>query len=880
MINVKNLDKYYFKGKSNQIHVISNTSLELPDRGLISFLGNSGSGKTTLLSVIGGLDKANGSIEYDDFKMNKYDMNKMDEYRSLHIGYVFQNFNLLLDETVYNNLKIALEIIGITDEEEIEKRIEFTLKAVGMFKFRKKKAFALSGGQQQRVAIARALLKKSKIIIADEPTGNLDSQNSIEIMNILKKISKTTLILLVTHDKHIADFYSDHIYEIKDGEVVNSYVPSNIGGLDKVTDNTIYLKDLKESNEEMSIGKLCIYSDTEEQVKLNLSIIIKNGTIYLNTDKPIKLVNEAKVSIINDHYKKLSAEEVDEFNYDTTWYNDEAKSSKNIFKRCLDAFTSALYRNINVSRKMKAFHFGLVLLGIMLSATVILFNNYNEVDTSKIDYNLNYNTIINDDPKYNTKEILTEAYENNVINGLMTTTEVYYRYTSQITFNCDINDMGDSNLLYCDNNQVQLYFGTYPNNDNKELLVTKAMADNWIEESFGYLNYDKIVGSKITLESDYLVDDFTIVGITIEDQGFLYTDQDTFLKYTFHKNTFYKGVKLRYHENEVDSNGNKIYKVVGGRDVNPEAYNEILVSAEKRPDLKGLQIGLYEDLGKTTIGGYEYRIVGVFEYPYEISGETYISTKIFYNTSGFKFASMPSSEYNIIEGRDIENKNEVIMPHNRNCKIGDKVSGKTVVGIYTGSTLAMSYSGLVNYNECVIESDSSDAIFIVNNQEEFEFLLSKYECQSYNLLESAKYLNKKYDNANSIFSIAYVVLFVVGIIFIYSTMRSKMIKDIYKIGVYRSLGSLKSRIYKRYFVDVFVLSLITTGIGYTITTIVYYLLHSTINIYISSIQLLFNIEYFIIFGVFIVIIMIIFGLLPIYLLLKKTPSEICAKYDI
>ena len=211
MISVKNLNKYFFKGKSNQIHVINNTSLELPSKGFISFLGNSGSGKTTLFNVIGGLDKATGTLIYDDLELKKYDMNKIDIYRSSNIGYVFQKFNLLLDETVYDNLKIALDIIGITDKEEIDKRIEYSLKAVGMFKYRKKKANALSGGQQQRVAIARALIKKSKIILADEPTGNLDSTNSIEIMNILKKISKSTLVLLVTPDSNLAHFYSDFI---------------------------------------------------------------------------------------------------------------------------------------------------------------------------------------------------------------------------------------------------------------------------------------------------------------------------------------------------------------------------------------------------------------------------------------------------------------------------------------------------------------------------------------------------------------------------------------------------------------------------------------------------------------------------------------------
>ncbi len=123
MIKITELNKYFNKKKSNEIHVINNTSLELPSSGLVSFLGHSGSGKTTLLNVIGGLDKATGTIAYDSFEMKKYNMHKMDVYRSKHIGYVFQNYNLILEETVYDNLKVALEIIGVTNLEEIDKRI-------------------------------------------------------------------------------------------------------------------------------------------------------------------------------------------------------------------------------------------------------------------------------------------------------------------------------------------------------------------------------------------------------------------------------------------------------------------------------------------------------------------------------------------------------------------------------------------------------------------------------------------------------------------------------------------------------------------------------------------------------------------------------------
>ena len=206
MIKVSNLNKYYNKKKNNEIHVINNVNLTLPDTGLITFLGKSGSGKTTLLNVIGGLDKASGSIEYDDVLIKRYSMTKVDKLRREKISYIFQNYNLLLNKTVYENLSLALYAINITDKDEVIKRSDYALKAVGMYKYRKKLAGALSGGQMQRVAIARCLIKESSVIIADEPTGNLDSNNSLEIMNILKKISKKSLVLLVTHDKALAEY--------------------------------------------------------------------------------------------------------------------------------------------------------------------------------------------------------------------------------------------------------------------------------------------------------------------------------------------------------------------------------------------------------------------------------------------------------------------------------------------------------------------------------------------------------------------------------------------------------------------------------------------------------------------------------------------------
>ena len=262
MIKTNNLNKYYNKNKSNEIHVIDNTSLQLPDTGLVTLLGNSGSGKTTLLNVLGGLDKAKGTISYGSEVFTKYKPRLLDKFRSKNIGYIFQNYYLLPDLSIYDNLKLALEIIGITDPEEVKKRIEYSLKAVGLFKYRKKRADSISGGQMQRVSIARALVKTCKIIIADEPTGNLDSNNSIEIMNILKKISETALVILVTHDRNLANFYSDQIIELKDGKILDISTPKKLDSLKNIDDNKVYLKDLNLKEDGATI-KSKVYSSID-----------------------------------------------------------------------------------------------------------------------------------------------------------------------------------------------------------------------------------------------------------------------------------------------------------------------------------------------------------------------------------------------------------------------------------------------------------------------------------------------------------------------------------------------------------------------------------------------------------------------------------------
>ena len=158
MIKLQHVNKFFNKRKANEIHVINDTSLELPETGIVALLGPSGCGKTTLLNAIGGLDKVNsGKIFIDDACISKMRASKVDSIRNAKIGYIFQNFNLLDRMTVFENVAIALRMIGIKDKHVIKERVNYCLKSVGIYQFRNKTTDALSGGQRQRVAIARAI---------------------------------------------------------------------------------------------------------------------------------------------------------------------------------------------------------------------------------------------------------------------------------------------------------------------------------------------------------------------------------------------------------------------------------------------------------------------------------------------------------------------------------------------------------------------------------------------------------------------------------------------------------------------------------------------------------------------------------------------------
>lgn len=221
MIKVSNLSKN-FGSLFKKTTILNDVSFDLPDKGLVAIFGKSGSGKTTLLNIIGGLDKqSSGGLVIDNTEITSFNRDKI---RNKKIGYIFQNYYLESGYTVEEILKHSMYIAGFSDEKEIKRRIEVVLDLVDLKKYEHKNADALSGGQKQRVAIARALIKGAKIILADEPTGNLDVENTIHIMNILKKISKSCLVVLVTHETTLITRYADSHVELVDGKLIENNI--------------------------------------------------------------------------------------------------------------------------------------------------------------------------------------------------------------------------------------------------------------------------------------------------------------------------------------------------------------------------------------------------------------------------------------------------------------------------------------------------------------------------------------------------------------------------------------------------------------------------------------------------------------------------------
>lgn len=384
MIRVKNLQKYYNKGKKNEQHVLNDVSVEFGATGLVCILGESGSGKTTLLNTIGGIDTfSDGTIEIDGTTIKKYNPRVMEPIRNEHFDYVFQNYYLLQDYSVAYNIKLALNRYQMTEEEKDE-RVDYVLETLGISKYKKKIVSKLSGGQKQRVSIARALVKSPDVILADEPTGNLDEENTIRTMSILKNISKECLVILVSHEKRIAKFFADRIIEIRDGKIIRDEENQRSGTYQRSDDANIYLKEMEQSQLESDQALIKLYQDKEGMPeKINFTLAWKEDKLYIQNHMGCDVIIEGAdsgVQILDEERPNMDLTEVENMEYSLPKMKSKGKaklSAREIWRMTLE--------NIHLMGKKQAFVIGIMLVtAVLLSVTMVEFINTVAVDESAV----------------------------------------------------------------------------------------------------------------------------------------------------------------------------------------------------------------------------------------------------------------------------------------------------------------------------------------------------------------------------------------------------------------------------------------------------------------------------------------------------------------
>ena len=267
MLQIKNISKQYKTGELVQV-ALNNVSLNFRDNEFVSILGPSGSGKTTLLNIIGGLDHYDkGDLIINNISTKKYKDRDWDSYRNHTIGFVFQSYNLIPHQTVLSNVELALTISGVTRKERRKRALE-VLDKVGLKEQAHKKPNQMSGGQMQRVAIARALVNDPKILLADEPTGALDSVTSVQVMELLKEVAKDRLVIMVTHNPELAKNYSTRIVKLKDGEIIEDTNPYKMEEIEE------------EPAKHKNLGKSSMSVFTAFLLSLN-NLLTKKGRTFL-----------------------------------------------------------------------------------------------------------------------------------------------------------------------------------------------------------------------------------------------------------------------------------------------------------------------------------------------------------------------------------------------------------------------------------------------------------------------------------------------------------------------------------------------------------------------------------------------------------------------
>lgn len=815
MVKLENVNKYFNRRKKNEIHVINNTSLELENKGLVALLGPSGCGKTTLLNVIGGLDKVNkGRVYVNGQKITGRRAGKIDSIRTLNIGYIFQNYNLVDNMTVFDNVAIALKMVGVRDKKEIEEKVNYVLEKVGMYRYRNRYADMLSGGERQRVGIARAIVKNPAVVIADEPTGNLDSRNTLEVMNIIKALSQDKLVILVTHEEELAEFYASRIIRIKDGQVVSDIINDHAGDLDYRIENKIYLRDIRD-HKRLRTANYNIDFYNENNGEINLDIVVKNGNIYIqakNQNTRLEVIDDnSGIEFIDDHYKQITKEESAEGNFDL---EKLAHKGKRKYKSILNPFTLLKkgFRTVfdyNILKKI-------LLAGFFISAMFITYsvsNIYgvlNITDDEFIEVDKSYITVVGKKIDVDTYETYEKDDDYEYImpgDSKISLSMVFDDYYQTKDSSADIEgSLSASGKL----EESDIVAGRLPEN-KREIVIDRMLLNKVIKEqgtkSAGYSVPEDFLDETISIPN---MRDMTIVGIADRMSPCIYADESRFIN--------------------------------------------ILANVRNTEE--------YEVTDSTVYSETDNSAQGVIDY------------KLKKSDIELKKGEWPKDDYEVI----VNEKNEEDMKIGKEIK--QKVNGRklTVVGYYSDaydSDYMLVNSDTVKYN--LINHSQNITVCPVDKAE----AMQAFKDAQINVKDTYAESRKKYkdDIWSSVISslILAGVMLVISFIEIFLIIRASFLSRVKEVGVYRAIGVKKGDIYKMFMGEILAVTTIASMPGFAFMA---YILSKLSQMQWFEDMFYMDSMVLALCAVLIYGFNIVFGLMPVFRTIRKTPAAILSRTDV
>lgn len=496
MLILKDICKTYKSKKGTDCQALKNINITFPDRGLVFILGKSGSGKSTLLNVIGGLDAPDcGEIIIKGKSSKDFTAKDYDSYRNTYLGFIFQEYNVMDDFTVWDNVALALKLQNKTVDKHV---IQNILNQVGLQDFEKRKPNELSGGQKQRVAIARALVKDPEIIFGDEPTGNLDSNTSSQIFDLLRQLSSKKLVVIVSHDRESAIKYADRIIELADGNVIsdltrNEHVDNDF----KITKTSVKIpKHRSLTNKEIhDINEAIKNSDGKIKIKQ------KDDSVFLKTTKIVNTKNQG-FKLIKSKFPNRYASQIAVSNFKTKKFRlvvtifltvialslfglSQIFASYDIAKASSGSFEKNNINQIILKQGEYSRDYDSLLRGNQVTFDTINLQTVNRLKT--LPGNFEFTEM------YGLNSMISTSSSSNIMDMIMSVMgrNLSTPYTNTITGNLILTEQDLNKYFLIEGyNQVQFEYGEFPKQNENKVAITDYLADCIISKNFTKLSKD------------------------------------------------------------------------------------------------------------------------------------------------------------------------------------------------------------------------------------------------------------------------------------------------------------------------------------------------------------------------------------------------------